>query len=568
MRLMRSNFFQNFLIGLLLLLVIPLFLGPLFSAGKWPDSHEGVRYLILFDNFRELVLSGETYPRWLPNLNGGYGYPTFVFYQPLFFFLALPFSLFGAYPDHTLIITTYFIFWLGAMGIYKMASIECSMLIAVSVAILFLMTPVLYLDLFVRGDLSELLAVCVSPWCFYNLFKIFQHYENRSGKSQLRTYIIYLAITIALIILAHPITAMYVIGAISAILFYGGLEINGDRNHLYAAGTLAILLGLIFSAPYWYGFLISQDLVHLENATGNYFAAENHVVYPQQLVERKWGFGISVKGIADSMSFQLGLPHFLLAMAGAIIGRKSKIILGSFVVYILLILLMLPASEQIWAQVGILNKTQFPWRILSATAVLQCICITGIGRINFAKQSLQLVAIIAILYGVNQWQMPQYSKGQYEYVMQDQLKAVKELYPKRFITFAVTNEFLPRSAKQFEKLTPLNSTSKWFGQDLEIIGENQNGSTLSARIYVAKPGEVVLQQLYFPGWKIYLDDQRIPDATLKRRLLEDGRISIAVGVGTHDLKAYYDSPLSWVERVIILLLSVSGILAVYFKFRS
>src|SRR5262245_38773724 len=47
--------------------------------------------------FRELRLSalctgairgGSWYPRWLPDLNGGYGYPVFVFYQPGYFYVS------------------------------------------------------------------------------------------------------------------------------------------------------------------------------------------------------------------------------------------------------------------------------------------------------------------------------------------------------------------------------------------------------------------------------------------------------------------------------------------------
>lgn len=68
-------------------------LSSLFQADTWIESHELERYQELVDAFREAFLAGKYYPRWLPDLYGGYGYPTFVFYQPGYFFWCLPYSL-------------------------------------------------------------------------------------------------------------------------------------------------------------------------------------------------------------------------------------------------------------------------------------------------------------------------------------------------------------------------------------------------------------------------------------------------------------------------------------------
>ena len=56
-----------------------------------PDSHEHLRYPVLTLHFQDAFESGIFYPRWMPDLAGGYGYPTFLFYQPAFFYLSLCF---------------------------------------------------------------------------------------------------------------------------------------------------------------------------------------------------------------------------------------------------------------------------------------------------------------------------------------------------------------------------------------------------------------------------------------------------------------------------------------------
>ena len=64
-----------------------LILWPL-TGPDWVIGHnEGLRYLALAEHFRRVLRWTASYPRWLPELYGGRGYPTFVFYQPFVFFL-------------------------------------------------------------------------------------------------------------------------------------------------------------------------------------------------------------------------------------------------------------------------------------------------------------------------------------------------------------------------------------------------------------------------------------------------------------------------------------------------
>ena len=74
----------------LLVVLVAIALSPLPPPGHWmARGPEPLRYFVLLDHFRGAVLHGAAYPRWLPELFGGLGYPEFVFYQSLFFFVAL-----------------------------------------------------------------------------------------------------------------------------------------------------------------------------------------------------------------------------------------------------------------------------------------------------------------------------------------------------------------------------------------------------------------------------------------------------------------------------------------------
>ena len=142
---------------LIALSLVPL--SPLLVSGTWPVSHEISRYIVLLDGFRDAFLHGILYPRWLPDLFGGYGYPTFCFYQPGFFYAALPFSFLPGYPLVTMYLALLLLFSLGTVGIYKLCAELSGRTVGLLCAALFVLTPYLYVNLYVRGDLSELAAM-------------------------------------------------------------------------------------------------------------------------------------------------------------------------------------------------------------------------------------------------------------------------------------------------------------------------------------------------------------------------------------------------------------------------
>jgi uncharacterized membrane protein len=165
---MQRGYYSIF-IYLLILLAAFLVVTPIIIPCSWPFSHEGTRYIMLLDHFKDAVANGVLYPRWLPDAYGGYGYPLFLFYQPGFFFAALPFSFLPGYPLCTMYIFLIFLFFAGGVGAYKLCKELSGPLIGFFCSILFLLTPYLYVNLYVRGDLSELMAMLLCPWPIFFL---------------------------------------------------------------------------------------------------------------------------------------------------------------------------------------------------------------------------------------------------------------------------------------------------------------------------------------------------------------------------------------------------------------
>ncbi len=61
-----------------------------------PGGHDIYHHLIFSHHFSSQLLQGELYPRWLSDMNGGFGSPTFFFYPPVPYYAT---TLFAWVPE-------------------------------------------------------------------------------------------------------------------------------------------------------------------------------------------------------------------------------------------------------------------------------------------------------------------------------------------------------------------------------------------------------------------------------------------------------------------------------------
>lgn len=186
---------------------------PLLLAGTWQRSHEELRYVVLTDLFASALREGVAWPRWLPDLYGGYGYPTFCFYQPGFFFVGALFSLLPLPLHRSLALALVALLYAGALGAWHLGAALANRRHAAFAAALFLLTPYLYVDLYVRGDLSEAMALLLGPWSFVALLAL----ERRLARGESPALaMLGLAAAIAALVLAHPVPPLAPLPALAA----------------------------------------------------------------------------------------------------------------------------------------------------------------------------------------------------------------------------------------------------------------------------------------------------------------------------------------------------------------
>ncbi len=540
-RTLRKDMARN-IVGLLVLLVASCLIVLPYCMEYWPGSHDSLRYACLFSMFKDSFLAGNIYPRWLPDEYGGYGYPTFVFYQPGIFYLMLPFFLVCRDILCSFVATAAVVVFAGGAGAFFLVEkIMGDFKAALFSALLFLLTPYLFVDLYVRGDMSELSAMMFAPWVLLAAVSLNRRFkEGGSGGGPL----VLVSISLAAIVYLHPFVAMFMYLLVIAIIPPMMADTPKPARGRYGIACLiAFACGAMLSSPYWLPAFMMRGEVDYSSALKGAYVASDNLVYPSQFFSRFWGYGHSRPGFdSDGLSFQLGLPHFILSVLGFAVCRSRKLIFGVFISYLACIFLMSTLSGFLWKNIPGMGIIQFPWRLLSAAALVQAVCVSGLA-LHFPDGRKAYVAGGAVLFLSALWYLPMFAVEKYPDKTSDLLdKFIRTKY-EGFYVFAAGNEFLPRTALRHPPFPRLSRPMLEVSDPKTRAGEFEDSSQHHPHFALscAEAQTITLNQFYFPGWAVSVAGKRVEDSTLRRSISPDGRIQVQFPAGENiELEAYYD----------------------------
>lgn len=387
---------------LLVILLCALAGAPLLKPGYFWGAHDARHDVYFIFEYLRGIQGGDWLARWSPDFSWGYGYPFFLIYGPFTSFLgAILVGFLGV--GYTQAVELLFAGAIIASGLamygYVRAWLGRNAGLVAAVAYVFL--PYRLVEIYVRASLAEYVALMWLPLILWAIRAAFQATRplHPSSFSVHRSPILPLlaaALSYAGLMLTSnlvaliftPLLALYCLvlllnrideeqplRRLSRESFFP-LIANGIR--IAFAPAAGLLLGLLLSAFFWMPALSEGSLVNQDQWYGGYYDPELHFVYPHQLFEPGWGFGISQPGPDDvqqgALSFQLGATPLALAMLALVglralpAGRRRELWL--LLAWLLLaIFLMLPISTWAWRHVGFVSFAQFPWRWLMIAAL-------------------------------------------------------------------------------------------------------------------------------------------------------------------------------------------------------
>lgn len=352
---------KKIIIILILLLTVFTSSWGLFQKGYF-TIHDQEHVVRLYE-YDQALRSGQIPPRWGANLGYGYGYPIFVFYPPLIYIVSEFFHLFG----FSLIISIKLMLISGAIlsavFMYLFARHFLGRMGGVLASIAFLLAPYRAVNLYVRGAFAEYFAYSFLPLvflCFYKLIK-------KPGINKL----ILASISLSLIILSHSLVTIPFIPFLLIYILYLLILNKGQtiKRALYA--FLSVILSFLLTAFFWLPSFLEKKYTMVDKMlTTDLANYEQHFVYLRQFIKSTWGYGGSIYGLDDNISFSLGIVYLLSVFVSLFFLLRKRFLKKGMPLFMLFLFLssVFMASFHsyfIWSLFkNFLAYLQFPWRYL------------------------------------------------------------------------------------------------------------------------------------------------------------------------------------------------------------
>jgi len=333
--------------------------------------------------------------RWVLDLGYGFGYPLFNFYPPLPYLVGLPFRFMGlAYIDAIKIVGILG-FVLCALNMYLLGRQLWGKKGGIISSLVYTYAPYHSVDLYVRGAMNEFWAMAFFPAIFYSSYRLI--------KTQSFRYVLLLALSISGLMLSHNL--MLLIFAPVAVVW--GLFWLFKFKKLSAIIPLAISVfwGFGLSAFFTLPVLFEQKFAHVETLTIGYFNFLAHFLDLRQILFRiNWGYGESILGSGDTMSFALGYLQWIipgLVLLSLLFSKKlreHKLLIFTLIIFTLGALFFSHSkSTPFWLKFKPLQFLQFPWRLLTVAVFSASLVSGAIGKTHTLKWLSGLFVLILLL---------------------------------------------------------------------------------------------------------------------------------------------------------------------------
>ena len=430
---------------------------------------------------------GKIPPRISPNLSFKLGYPVFNYYAPFSYWATSFIHMLGFDIPSSIELSFLLALCIGFVGLYFFLSLFFSFAASLAASFLFITSPYLAVEIFVRGNLGEVWFIAILPWVLYLLYLNAQKFD--------RVIFFVTVLFLSFLFTTHNIFAVI---SLPLLLIYIFLFSNKKRN-LFVLG-----LGLALSA-----YFILPAIIELSNVYTSAMIEKtsylDHFLCLYQIWDSPWGFGGSSKGCIDGMSFKLGKLQIIISFLGLLIflftnRDRKKIItkIGYFFLGLAFfsLFLTLPFSIFFWNLFRkLLALFQFPWRFLLLLLFSLPFFISFF--LDSLKKYRDILALILIALTL-------FINNKYFYKKPISTSDYKKLYltdsfVREKVVYAIP-DYLPKSADLHYWLSLKNKS-------LNFNKDHFKGDFIKEA--VVENGYHLLPVHYVPYWSIYCNGKKI-----------------------------------------------------------
>ncbi|MEK6304437.1 MAG: 6-pyruvoyl-tetrahydropterin synthase-related protein [Acidobacteriota bacterium] len=217
------------------------------SAGdhvsRMANTHDMAQHLAVMEQFDKVLRTGVVYPRWLPDVNNGYGLAWTNFYPPGFYYVT---SVANAVLNdwaYTLFVISCLSLAASGLAFYLLSIQFYSPLASAIGALFYMAAPYHVLDLYWRGAMPEFVGFVLVPLIIYFAFKL-----GAYGRAR---YYAGLGLVHGLFLLIHIPVAFLMTYALA---FFAVVWAARERDpkiavRVFAGMALAFAVGAIYLLP-------------------------------------------------------------------------------------------------------------------------------------------------------------------------------------------------------------------------------------------------------------------------------------------------------------------------------
>lgn len=546
---------MKFYFPLILLLISVLFLFPLLRDGLFL-THDGDLQIARIAAYYKAILDNQFPVRWGSDLNFGYGHPVLIFMYPLPSYLGAFFHILGIGLSDTFKIITGASFIFANLGMYLFLNEFFKNRLAAFVgALAYGLAPYRFIDMYVRGDIGEELAFAFAPLVLFALTKLF--------KKGNELYIFWGGIFYALLILSHNGLAL-ILSPILFFFFLISFLISKDRRYL-KYGFFIFSIGLLLSAFFWIPALWESRFTQAQILIGSMF--KEHFPNISQLLYSPWGFGPDVNK-PGGLSPQIGLTQlFLLSVfiPLSFFERKKKRRIFAFyffVTFLVAVFFMTSLSKPFWEAIPFLPFLQFPWR-MNATVL---ICISFIVAYILDTSSIRKITsknvgklIIACFTAAMIYvSLP--------FTQTIEQRKVNESYYLNFTGDTAVHGQANSIWTDSGKSMPSESLIEVIGGQVSIENLRRSSTRHVFDANVKTDGQILDNTVYFPGWQVKIDGQKIPIEF--QDMNHRGLITFYIPKGNRIVEVEFkESPIRFISDILSLI-SIATVAILFILYRK
>ena len=445
-----------------------------------------------------VALSDGQFPvRWAPDLR--FGEPIFNFYASLPFYLGFLINLLGFDYIWTAKILFMLSSFLSAITMFVFVRKLFSEKAAYFSSVIYVWAPYRAVDMYVRGAIAEAWAFVFFPLIFYASLLVVERRSHRS--------IAFLGLSISGLFLTHNVTSLMFMPFLGLWWLYLIIQKKNWKLSLSLIGSF--ILGIGISSFFLLPALAERQFIQTKYLIVGYFDFRAHFVALKQFFSTFWGYGSSLWGLDDGLSFQIGLANWgIIILAGVLgfVNRKNKKLLSLFVFlgfsFTLSLFFQHNKSAFIWEAIPSMAFIQFPWRFLSISVFITAI-IGGlvIDNLKYKSKILYLVLLFSVIFFSFSFFKPK------EYV--------DDSFFDKFINIEtmrqgvdLTKDYLPVWVATIDG--EVFNDFKTETGEMETNDFKRASDKFSGNVVVKSKANILAPITYFPGWQVWVNGKILP----------------------------------------------------------